>query len=206
MKVYFLILMIAIIVIVYIMVQQFKRSCNDRVYNTVMSLAPHAKTVLDLGCGSCCTTARLQSQHGMKVTSLDVVDKGVCTRPLVYDGKTIPFSDSSFDLGICSFVLHHTSNQLAILKELKRTCKHVLVLEDTPESPSEWKHAMKHAQSDWGQCEECFHTDCDWQCIFTSVGFRIVRISKMSPWLCPFAAQPWYYPVTKTAYLLSANY
>lgn len=170
----------------------------------VKKYANDAVTILDLGCGSCCTTKKLR-ESGRKITSLDVVDKGVCVRPQLYDGHTIPFPDNTFDLGICAFVLHHTEKQLEILKELKRTCNLVLVLEDTPKTKSEWKYALKHSKSDWGACAKCFRNTSSWEMIFQQLNFKILAKEMISKWTCPFSKKPFFYPVTCTAYLLQCH-
>lgn len=89
----------------------------------------------------------------------DVVDRGVCVRPQLFDGRTVPFDDDTFDLGVCAFVLHHAPMQRRLLLELARTCREVLVLEDTPQSALEWMWTRLHAASDWGSsCPSCFRT------------------------------------------------
>ena len=177
-----------------------QKRCNDRVYNMVMKYAPDANTILDLGCGSCCTTKKLQ-QLGKKVLSLDVVDKGVCMKPTLFNGKDIPFGNKQFDLGICSFVLHHTQTQKELLFELKRTCKKILILEDTPATEREWNFIKKHAESDWGKCIECFKDVHEWEYLMKLVGLDVVHKKTISKWDCPFSYQPWFYPVTSTAFV-----
>lgn len=167
----------------------------------VTKFAPDAHKILDLGCGKCCTTSKLIAS-GKHVTSLDVVNKGVCVQPQVFNGSDIPYSDKTFDLGICSFVLHHTDQQIKLLMELKRTCKKILILEDTPMNDTEWEYVRRHAESDWGSCLQCFRTSDGWTEQFKQLGLRITGRHIISKWYCPFSERPYFYPVTHTVFLL----
>jgi len=73
----------------------FKNNFSDKKY-----------TILDLGCGACCNSKKLENL-GHRVVSLDVVDKHKCKKPIIYDGRRIPYHDNSFDIILVSFVLHH---------------------------------------------------------------------------------------------------
>ena len=178
--------------------------CKNRVYKLTTALCPEARTILDLGCGACCTTAKL-SKMGKQVVSLDVVNNGVCNVPILFDGHNIPFASDSFDLGICSFVLHHTKQYTKLLHELKRVCTKVLVIENTPETDREWEYIRVHANSHWGHCVDCFSDSTQWKKIFKQTGFKVEKERTISKWLCPFSDKPFYYPVTSTAYLLSKH-
>ena len=52
----------------------------------------------------------------------------------IYNGKNFPFKDKSFDCVLCVFVLHHTSNPITVLNEIKRVGKRIIVLEETYEN------------------------------------------------------------------------
>ena len=182
----------------------FQNRCKNRVFDMVSKFVPDANMILDLGCGHCCTTSKLTSL-GKTITHLDIVDKGVCVRPQLFDGKNIPFNDKTFDLGICAFVLHHTDTQLGLLKELKRTCKKILVFEDTPIHKTEWEYVKKHAISDWGSCLQCFKNADQWSDQFKQLGLSITKKHTLSRWNCPFSKTPYFYPVTKTVYLLEST-
>lgn len=194
----FVFLIIATMVIIFL----WKRSCRRRVISMVMKMDPSAQSILDLGCGACCNMVHL-SQEGKRIVSLDVVDKGICTKPELFDGKTIPYDDKTFDLGICSFVLHHTNTYSQLLQELKRTCTRVLVIENTPEIGLDWFFTRAHARSQWGTCEDCFKNAKGWKEEFKRRGFSVLRMERLSRWVCPFGDHPWIYPVPSTAYLLA---
>jgi len=50
---------------------------------------------------------------------------------VLYDGKVFPFEDNSFGCVVCTLVLHHTPNPLAVFKEMQRVAKRVILLEET---------------------------------------------------------------------------
>ncbi len=186
-----------------ILTQFFLARCKSRVYSVVKEFYPTAETILDVGCGSCCTTKPLEYE-GKSVSYLDVVDKAKCARPKIFDGKNIPFDTNSFDLGIASFVLHHAKGNVeALLKDLQRTCKKVLILENTPSTSVEWWFAKKHSASHWGECKECFKDQNEWIKTFEGLGFRVERVKTIDPFYCPFSDWPWLYPVTCSAFLLA---
>uniref|UniRef100_A0A6C0CTF5 Methyltransferase type 11 domain-containing protein n=1 Tax=viral metagenome TaxID=1070528 RepID=A0A6C0CTF5_9ZZZZ len=193
---YFLVFILITLIIGYLI----REKCNNRVYPIVMEYAPTAINILDLGCGTCCTTKKLQKQ-GKKITALDIVDKGICMKPQLFNGKDIPFNKKHFDLGICSFVLHHTRTQKELLFELKRTCKKIIILEDTPETEKEWNYIRNHAESDWGKCIECFNNATDWERLLNLVGLKVIEKKTINKWYCPFSDKPFFYPVTCTAFI-----
>lgn len=50
--------------------------------------------------------------------------------PILYDGRNLPFEDSSFDLVYAIDVLHHCSDPLAALVDMARCTSRYLVLKD----------------------------------------------------------------------------
>lgn len=95
--------------------------------------------VLDIGAGGGWIGKRLSDSRGAKVTLLDVADMNRTNLPLrVYDGKHIPFPDSSFDACLLLFVLHHCEDPMQVLAEAVRVAERRLVIfEDTFRSPFE---------------------------------------------------------------------
>lgn len=179
------------------------RRCKSRVFDAFAKYGADAKKVLDLGCGSCCNGRKIMAAFpGKNVTAIDIVDKGTCESPMLFDGKTIPFPDNSFDIGLCSFVLHHARSYRMLIDELRRTCRRIIVIENTPESDSEWAYVKKHSGSDWGTCMECFKTAADWRNTFRTAGLTVVAEERISKWRCPFSDHPFYYPVTCTVFVL----
>ena len=88
-------------------------------------------TLLDVGSGPGFVGAALRKQ-GWKVTAIDVADGSWAggIRPLLFDGRTIPFSDDSFDEALLSTVLHHARDPLRLLGEARRVARRLTVVED----------------------------------------------------------------------------
>ena len=87
--------------------------------------------IMDLGCGSGEVSLMLLNK-GYKVTSVDVVAKlkvsGV--KEIIYDGEHLPFADKEFDQVLLITVLHHVQKYEALLKEVARVSKEIIIVED----------------------------------------------------------------------------
>ncbi len=92
--------------------------------------------ILDLGAGKCALSWFLQ-QNNYQVTAVDVQNLSLCPEiePIIYDGKKLPFVDDSFDVGLLLTVLHHTPKPKAVLEEIKRVCKEIIIIEDVYYNP-----------------------------------------------------------------------
>ncbi|MEX2589857.1 MAG: methyltransferase domain-containing protein, partial [Chitinophagales bacterium] len=87
--------------------------------------------VLDIGCGNGGFSLKLM-QEGFDVTPLDIQDKSAFEqiKPLVFDGKNLPFEDNTFDTALLITVLHHTTAQKELISEALRAARQVLIMED----------------------------------------------------------------------------
>lgn len=137
--------------------------------------------VLDIGAGSCHLAKTLTQNHGLGVSAVDVVDHNLTDFPLeVYDGKKLPYADSSFDIGLLIFVLHHASSASDLLKEAARVCNNLIIVEDLPGNRVErslWKrfdYMTNHAiHSDIEVAHEAGSID-NWKAIFKKQDLRLV--------------------------------
>jgi len=98
-------------------------------------LAPYVKkanTLLDFGCGDLSLSALLHKEFPtLAMTGVDVVDSGVRTDGVIfqlYDGKTLPFRNNSFDVSISYHVLHHCHDPRAAFGELARVTKKAMLI------------------------------------------------------------------------------
>jgi ubiquinone/menaquinone biosynthesis C-methylase UbiE len=93
-------------------------------------LQPEDK-ILDIGSGNCFLAERLQSQN-YDVTTLDVVNKSKVSiiTPIIYNGRDIPFEDSTFDVALLITVMHHAKDPVRVLSEAKRVAKRIIIMED----------------------------------------------------------------------------
>ncbi|MDT0632672.1 methyltransferase domain-containing protein [Rubrivirga sp. S365] len=103
-------------------------------------LRPGAR-VLDLGAGEGYVGDALAADLGVAVTAADVVHFGSGSRRVdLYDGQTLPYASGQFDLTVVVFVLHHSADPAAVLREAVRvTGGVVLVLETVWTAP--WQKA-----------------------------------------------------------------
>jgi ubiquinone/menaquinone biosynthesis C-methylase UbiE len=94
-----------------------------------------ADKILDIGSGNCILAKELLDS-GYNLTPLDVVDKSRVPeiKPLIYDGKRLPFADNSFDVALLITVLHHTPDPELILREACRVASRIMIVEDLHDS------------------------------------------------------------------------
>jgi len=85
--------------------------------------------ILDVGCGS--------TAHGSVNIDAFPKDRNQCGQEynpkhiqnfVLADAHYLPFHDQTFDMVVCSHVLEHLHNPLQTLKEMRRVCKHKVIL------------------------------------------------------------------------------
>lgn len=102
----------------------------------VATIAPMGGKTLEVGCGPGLLSVRLARSHGLEVTGLDLdpamIDRaranamrssgGGGPRPsfVIGDVAALPFPDSSFDLVVSTFSMHHWADRTAGLSEIAR--------------------------------------------------------------------------------------
>jgi ubiquinone/menaquinone biosynthesis C-methylase UbiE len=109
-----------------------------RVQEKLAEISSHldlADRVLDVGAGNCILCQEL-GRRGYDVVPVDLenlsfVDEIV---PVAYDGTTLPFGDDSFDVALVITVLHHVPDPNAVLVEVRRVAKRIIVIEEIYEN------------------------------------------------------------------------
>ncbi|MCX6792131.1 MAG: class I SAM-dependent methyltransferase [Candidatus Gottesmanbacteria bacterium] len=98
-------------------------------------LAPYiggSRSLLDFGCGDLSLSKLLHTEFpALAITGVDVVDSGIRADGItfrLYDGKTLPFKNNTFDVSISYHVFHHTSDPRAAFGELARVTKNKLLI------------------------------------------------------------------------------
>jgi ubiquinone/menaquinone biosynthesis C-methylase UbiE len=162
--------------------------------NLLSKYSPPSINVLDLGAGNGISSFAL-FKSGFKVTSLEpdsseLVGYGAIKKykknndihvPIVSGiGEFLPFKDHSFGLVYCRQVLHHASDLLKMMKEIKRilipggifiaTREHVV---DDQESLKIFleNHALhKYTKSEWAYSVD------EYQKTLTEAGFQLKRL------------------------------
>lgn len=93
-------------------------------------IAPHSR-IVDIGAGKGLLALEMARRLNAQVTLLDVARYNQTSLPMsVCDSRALAFADDSFDYAILSFVLHHSSNPDAILREALRVAGQVIVVEN----------------------------------------------------------------------------
>ena len=152
--------------------------------------------ILDFGSGKDLLFNNLNKKHN--ITSLDV--KKYSNKTIIYNGHNIPYSDKYFDIGVAMYTLHHIPHQVEMLKELKRTCKYIILIEDSPDKYPikflsylvEKKHF--HSFNQESDMIKYVHTDNEWRNIFNQLHLNCLHQNY-------FQASK-YYPVINNIYLL----
>ena len=112
------------------MVRFLERVRNKGVLECFEGYLKKGDRILDFGCGLGGVSEKLISD-GYEVVSLDVRDISLTdVKPVIYDGKKIPFKNDSFDVALVLAVLHHTTSPEKLLKEVGRVAERIVLLED----------------------------------------------------------------------------
>lgn len=94
-------------------------------------LIPPDARVLDVGCGNGQISAYIMKLQKVSITGIDVLLRPERHIPVTqFDGRTIPFDDSTFDVAMFVDVLHHTPDPGALLAEAARVSKRYILLKD----------------------------------------------------------------------------
>ncbi len=91
----------------------------------------NSEKVLDFGCGDLSLSKSLKAAFPfLQITGVDVIP--FPKRPknikfIIYDGKTLPFKNNSFDTVIAFYVFHHSENAFASFEECVRVAKYRII-------------------------------------------------------------------------------
>ena len=104
---------------------------SDSIVGKILPYLDQNDKILDIGCGFA-TVARQLQEKNYRLTGVDIKDISLYddVRPVVYNGKKLPFADNSFDVSLILTVLHHTDNPAAIIREAARVSKRIIIVED----------------------------------------------------------------------------
>jgi ubiquinone/menaquinone biosynthesis C-methylase UbiE len=94
-------------------------------------LVPDA-SVLDVGCGDGLISSLIAERRpDIQISGIDVLVRPETRIPVThFDGKTIPFPDSSYDAVIFVDVLHHAEDPQVLLREAARVSRRQVLVKD----------------------------------------------------------------------------
>lgn len=178
-------------------------SVRKETFHTLSFVRPALRPgdrVLDISCGGGFVLAELAKEGAVgDVMGIDIVD--LRAAPLdaftLYDGKTIPLADDSYDVALLTFVLHHVPNELKapLVAEARRVARRaVVVLEDTPRNAYDrfacnW-HGKAHRKRIGTTAGFGFYDQPTWERFFAEQGFD-VKVSRALPRWERDVLRPW---------------
>lgn len=157
-------------------------------------LSPKDK-ILDIGTGpgSVCL---LMNGDGYNVTPIDVIDQTLSPEiaPEIYNGKKLPYNNSSFDTALILTVLHHTSNPEEILLEAKRVADKIIIIEDIYTNPIQ-RYLTYFVDSivnmEFSGHPHSNKSDNEWKEVFLELGLKL-KAAKYSRFLLFFRQATYY--------------
>jgi SAM-dependent methyltransferase len=95
-------------------------------------LIPFNAKVLDVGCGDGRLTRLIADKRAdISIRGIDVDRRGDVALPVeTFDGKSIPYADSSFDIVMFIDVLHHDDQPMGLLREAVRVARQAILIKD----------------------------------------------------------------------------
>jgi len=162
-----------------------QKAVRQRTHVVVSRVTPYLKKsdkILDIGSGTGDVAFMLQ-QSGYNITPVDVADfHGIrLLETTIYDGKTLPFTNQSFDKAMLLMVMHHTPNPEAVFKEAARVAKEIIVIETSFSSRVMKPHTVisdaignLRLEAYW----DSYKPDSEWRKIFSNNGFMVADFNQ----------------------------
>ena len=161
-------------------------------------------SALDIGCGVGYALDVLETDFGCTPFGCDVVvPPNPIDRFALFDGRTLPYRDKSFDLAFLIFVLHHADDPSVLLREASRIARDaVIVVEDTPQAAFEHRWGAAHVHSFSKRHSIPWHgrvrAEEEWRQIFQFMGMSVQHAEGLGR----FERLP---PVSRTIFALTPS-
>ncbi len=146
-------------------------------YNRIENFLNKDEKILDLGAGKCALSLILK-EKGYNVTPVDVKNLSLTDeiKPIIYDGKNLPFADKSFDTVLLLTVLHHIPEPEKVLKECKRVADKIIIIEDIYKNQIQ-KYLTYFTDSlfnfEFSGHPHSNKQDCEWRDLFAELNLEL---------------------------------
>ena len=158
----------------------------------------YGEKCLDIGSGYGHFTDFLKSQNH-HVFAIDVVDKFKYDHDFsTFNGKEISLEDDAVNTSVLMFVLHHTDDQIQLLKETARVTKdYIIIGEDVMKSRLDKALGKIHLNtSPWSKSSDLFHSLDGWKKIFRDLNLELIETVDIARNIYPV------YPVSRNVFVL----
>jgi ubiquinone/menaquinone biosynthesis C-methylase UbiE len=184
-----------------------RRRKVGRAYDMALEIArvvPCGAEILDIGCGNGFIAHHLSAMLGVTAMGIDLGHRAEAPIDYCrYDGERFPAPDNSFDGVLLCYVLHHAQEVSVVLDEVQRVLRDgglAVIYEDMPAKLWDEGVCWIHNQQWRARTGPCtFRSDDQWQALFSSMGFEIVKARSLSRW------RNLTHPVSRKFYLLQAR-
>ena len=162
-----------------------------QMYQDCQPFIKKGSKILDLGCGSGIAAKNFQDFFKAKVIGTDIKDHRLVPIPFkIIDGESLPFQNSTFDIVLIAYVLHHARDPEKLLREAKRVSKKIIIFEDIPEGIFSKLRCKLHQITFFGGERKHFHfkTRKEWRELFDRLGLKIIAqkwVSTKLDWFDP---------------------
>ena len=155
----------------------------------VAAMLPREAEVLDVGCDDGSTALMvLEKNRSLKLQGVDVQsNRKSKIKRTIYDGRTLPFDDNSFDAVMALDVLHHTLDIAEMLKEMRRVSRSVVLLKD--HASENWLENMSLCLLDYVgnagygiRCTYNYPSYKEWLVLFNAAGLELISLVQFGSW------------------------
>jgi SAM-dependent methyltransferase len=159
---------------------------REGVWRTFAAMLPASRRfsrALDLGCGDGWFAERVAGSGAARyVVPVEVrARRRSRVRPVLYDGRRLPFADRTFDLVYAIDVLHHSPRPVECLEEFLRCAGDTVILKDHT-AASGWQRALLAVLDEIGNRRfgvnsvYRYQRGWEWLPVFERAGFRLQEL------------------------------